>query len=83
MENGVVDLVAGFEDLNLRLTELLDRHHTVGHTFFMDARGMTPSRLRQVWLRQIAPLLEEYLFDQPDLLEEFTVETFWPSIVGA
>lgn len=83
VENEIDDLVAGFEALNLRLTELLDRHHTVGHTFFMDARGMTPSRLRQVWLRQIAPLLEEYLFDQPDLLEEFTVETYWPSIVGA
>lgn len=83
VSNEVPDLIDGFEDLNTRLTQLLDRHHTVGHTFFMDNRGMTASRLRQTWLRQIAPLLEEYLFDQPDLLEGFTIEGFWPSVAGA
>jgi len=81
-ENEVDGLVEGFEELNGKLTALLDRHHTVGHTFFMDARGMTASRLRQVWDRQVFPLLEEYLFDQPDLLGGFHVEGLWPSLSG-
>jgi 5-methylcytosine-specific restriction endonuclease McrBC GTP-binding regulatory subunit McrB len=82
-DNEVEDLFDGFAELNARLTELIDRHHTIGHTFFMDGRGMSPSRLRQVWERRVLPLIEEYLFDQPDLLLQFRVDTFWPSMAGA
>lgn len=81
-ENEVDGLIDGFEELNEKLTALLDRHHTVGHTFFMDARGMTSSRLRQVWERQVFPLIEEYLFDQPDLLGGFQLEGLWPALAG-
>lgn len=77
--NEVGDLVEGFTALNAELSQLLDRHHTVGHTFFMDGRGMTAGRLRQVWLRQVLPLLEEYFFEQPEELARFTLERFWPS----
>lgn len=83
VDNEVEDLVEGFEMLNDRLTGLLDRHHTIGHTFFMDRRGMTASRLRQVWERQVLPLVDEYLFDQPDLLATFLLEGFWPSASGS
>ena len=61
---------------------MLDRHHTIGHTFFMDNRGMTASRMRQVWQRQVLPLIEEYLFDQPDLLGELRLGSIWPSLTG-
>ena len=81
-DNEVDDLVQGFEELNEKLTALRDRHHTIGHTFFMDERGMTPSRLRQVWERQVLPLIEEYLFDEPDLLGGFQLEALWPSVAG-
>jgi MoxR-like ATPase len=83
VDNEVDDLVAGFEDLNERLTSVLDRHHTIGHTFFMDARGMTASRLRQIWDRQVFPLIEEYLFDQPDLLAGLQLEALWPGVAGS
>lgn len=79
-DNEVPDLVEGLITLNDQLTQLLDRHHTIGHTYFMDERGMNAGRLNQVWLRQIRPLLEEYLFDMPDELARFSVEAFWPSI---
>jgi MoxR-like ATPase len=79
--NEVEDLVDGFKSLNKALTDLLDRHHTVGHTFFMDERGMTSGRLNQVWLRQVRPLIEEYLFDLSDELTRFTVDAFWPSAI--
>jgi hypothetical protein len=69
-------LVEGFEKLNLRLTELLDRHHTVGHTFFM-ADPMTDALLRSTWTRQLQPLFEEYFFDQPEAAETLRLEEFW------
>lgn len=78
--NEVPELIDGFIQLNTELEELLDRHHTVGHTFLMDERGMTSGRLNQIWLRQIYPLLEEYLFDMPDELAAITADRFWPSV---
>lgn len=80
--NDVADLIDGFERLNVELTKSLDRHHTIGHTFLMDRRGMTAGRLRQIWDRQIYPLIDEYLFDQQDQLPMFTLEGFWPSTTG-
>lgn len=80
--NEVVGLREGLEMLNTELTQLIDRHHTIGHTFLMDPDGMTPDRLRQIWSRQMLPLIEEYLFDQPDILGEFLIERFWPAVIG-
>ena len=78
-ENEVPDLVDGFRALNAALTEHLDRHHTIGHAFFM-ADPMNNDRLRHVWNHKIGPLIEEYFFDQPDIAGEYTPERFWPSI---
>jgi hypothetical protein len=63
----------------MALTEQLDRHHTIGHTFFM-ASPMTDGQLQHVWRHKIGPLIDEYFFDQPDLAAEYTVPRFWPSI---
>ena len=38
---------------------------------------MTPAVLQRVWRRKLAPLIEEYFFDQPDIAAEFTLERFW------
>jgi hypothetical protein len=76
--NYVEDLVAGFEALNSDLTDRLDKHHTIGQSFFM-ADEMTPSLLRRVWERKVSPLIEEYFFDAPDLAREFTMDRYWPS----
>jgi 5-methylcytosine-specific restriction endonuclease McrBC GTP-binding regulatory subunit McrB len=77
--NGIPGLVDGFERLNGALATYLDKHHAIGHTFFM-AETMTPERLRRVWVRQIHPLIEEYFFDQPDVAAEFVLESFWPDL---
>ena len=74
--NAVPDLLDGFELLNAELTKHLDRHHTVGHTFFM-TESMSPAFLARVWKRQIYPLIEEYFFDQSSLLEVFELREFW------
>jgi MoxR-like ATPase len=80
--NDVPGLVAGFNELNVQLADSLDRHHTIGHAFFMSER-MTADRLLAVWNRKIGPLLEEYFFDQPDLATAFTLDRFWPSVGDA
>lgn len=79
-DNEILDLIEGFIALNEELARQLDRHHTIGHTYLMDERGMTYGRLNQIWLRQLHPLIEEYLFDLPDELSHFSLETFWPSV---
>ena len=75
--NEVADLIEGFEKLNRALTTTLDRHHTIGHAFFMNNDGMTRNRLLKVWRHKIGPLIEEYLFDQPDVAATFIPEVYW------
>lgn len=77
--NEVEDLIDGMVALNERLRAGLDRHHTIGHTFFMRER-MTPEQLRAVWKRKLRPLIEEYFFDQPDVWKGYNLAEFWPSL---
>ena len=77
-KNEVPGLIDGFLSLNAELIDRLDKHHTIGHTFFM-ANPMTPDRLHKTWKRKIGPLLEEYFFDQPDVAERFRCEEYWPN----
>ena len=76
-ETSVPGLADGMKSLNNQLAEYLDRHHAVGHTFFM-GETFARSDLERVWKRQILPLVEEYFFDQPDIVETFTLQNFWP-----
>ena len=77
--NGIPSLISGFQALNSKLEEELDRHHTIGHTFFMND-DMTEKRLLRVWKRQLGPLIEEYFFDRPDFAAQYTPELFWPEL---
>jgi hypothetical protein len=61
-----------------RPASCLDHHHTVGHSFFM-AKHFSHRDLGRTWLRQIRPLIDEYFFDQPDLVQQFDLPMFWPS----
>ncbi len=74
---GVPELDAGFAKFNEELGAQLDRHHTVGHSFFM--RDLfTADHLRRIWDRQIRPLLEDYFFDQENLVDHYKPERYWP-----
>jgi hypothetical protein len=76
-DSSIPGLVSGFKKLNEDLTALLDRHHTIGQSFFM-ATSYDRARLERTWRRQILPLIEDYLFDQPDLVAGFTLDKYWP-----
>ena len=73
----IVNLSLGVAQLNQRLADELDRHHTIGHSFFMES-NFGPQELRRNWDRQIRPLIDEYFFDQPDVANTYTLDAFWP-----
>ncbi len=75
----VTDLIEGFLALNQVLTEDIDRHHTVGHTFFM-SKEFDAAALRRTWVHQLAPLIEDYFFDRPDIGGSYTLGRFWPGV---
>lgn len=77
--SSVDGLIEGFSRLNTDLTELLDRHHAIGQSFFMGS-AYSHETLRRTWQRQIYPLIEDYFFDQPDIAVDFTLEKYWPGL---
>lgn len=72
------ELYSGFEALNKRLEEDLDRHRLVGHSYFM-SDVVDIDTLRARWERQIAPLLDEYFFERRAQAGEYQITEFWPS----
>lgn len=70
-------LFTGFELLNQRLEADIDRHHTIGHSFFV-SDVMDLSVLHGVWDHELLPLIEDYFFDQPDKVSEYSFDSFWP-----
>lgn len=70
-------VIEGLSRLNEHLTRDLDRHHTIGHSFFM-REDMSPKVLREVWMRKLSPLIEEYYYDQPDGMGALSVDQLWP-----
>jgi len=74
----VANLSKGLTDLNNTLESELDRHHKIGHAFFMK-KALDRKMFEAIWHRKIHPLIEEYFFDQPDKAKEFTIERFWPA----
>lgn len=75
--NNVPGLMDGLARLNQDLAGALDRHHTIGHAFFMKD-GIDRGMLRAIWDRKIFPLIEEYFFDEPDIVKEYAFEKYWP-----
>jgi len=70
-------VIEGLSRLNEHLTRDLDRHHTIGHSFFM-RNDMSPKVLREIWMRKLLPLIEEYYYDQPDGMGALSVNQLWP-----
>jgi 5-methylcytosine-specific restriction endonuclease McrBC GTP-binding regulatory subunit McrB len=73
------ELYTGFEKLNEKLRNELDRHHTIGHSFFIHKR-MTKEKLRNIWNQEIFPIIEEYFFDDDKQTAEYSLNAFWPSV---
>ncbi len=61
VENGEINLQLLLEKMNARIEFLLDREHTIGHSFFINVKSL--SELQQVFKNKIIPLLQEYFYD--------------------
>ena len=61
VENGEINLQMLLEKINARIEFLLDREHTIGHSFFINVNSL--SELQQVFKNKIIPLLQEYFYD--------------------
>lgn len=63
VENGVlesIELDLLLHTINKRIEKLLDKDHTIGHSYFMSVEDMT--NLKLVFQNKIVPLLQEYFF---------------------
>ena len=55
------------KNLNQRISLLYDRDHTIGHAFFMPLKKEpTVTRLKQIFIDHIIPLLQEYFYEDYD-----------------
>lgn len=61
-----IDIAILFKTINNRIEELLDREHTIGHSYFLKLRDESNQNLQalgKIFKNEIIPLLQEYFFD--------------------
>ncbi|WP_233703114.1 AAA family ATPase [Helicobacter felis] len=56
-----VDLQALLEAMNARIEFLLDKNHTIGHSYFLELKDL--KGLQDCFKNKIIPLLQEYFYD--------------------
>ncbi|GEM_PF-5327186 len=57
-----------FQQINNKITQLIDKDHQIGHSYFMKVK--TTKDLYQVFYHCIFPLLNEYCYGNPEKLQE-------------
>ncbi|WP_347989937.1 AAA family ATPase [Methylomonas sp. AM2-LC] len=60
-QGGAINLRALLDTMNKRIRFLLHRDQTIGHAYFTSVRDF--NTLKQVFLNQIIPLLQEYFYE--------------------
>ena len=50
------------ETINERIEFLLDRDHTIGHSYFMDLESGDTDGLEEIFKNKVIPLLQEYFY---------------------
>ena len=55
-----VDLVKLLKTINKRIEKLLDKDHTIGHSYFLKTKSL--KGLKEVFANKVLPLLQEYFF---------------------
>ncbi|MGI6688394.1 MAG: AAA family ATPase [Christensenellales bacterium] len=66
-----IDIAEMLDTLNKRITVLLDREHTIGHSYFLQPLKTDPSieRLATIFENEIIPLLQEYFYDDYEKIQ--------------
>lgn len=55
-----IDLTKLLDKINKRIALLLDKDHTIGHSYFIDVNSLDD--LKEVFKNKVIPLLEEYFY---------------------
>jgi 5-methylcytosine-specific restriction protein B len=63
--------------INAWLSSTLDADHTIGHSYFLGEEAPSLEKLELIWQLDLAPLMAEYFFDQPEQLLE--ARSVWES----
>lgn len=66
-----IDIAKMLDTLNKRITVLLDREHTIGHSYFLQPLKTDPSieNLAIIFENEIIPLLQEYFYDDYEKIQ--------------
>ncbi len=68
------------ENLNNRIMALIDRDHQIGHSYFLNLKGLEPEdakkNLVSIWYKKIMPLLQEYFYNDWERLSLVLNERF-------
>lgn len=65
-----IDISAMLDILNKRITVLLDREHTIGHSYLLPLKtDPTIERLTAIFKNTIIPLLQEYFYDDYEKIQ--------------
>jgi len=68
--DNVVDIAEMLDTINRRITVLLDREHTIGHSYLLPLRNdPTLGRLAEIFEGKIIPLLQEYFYDDYEKIQ--------------
>jgi AAA domain (dynein-related subfamily) len=69
-----IDLAKILQRLNKRITALLSRDYSIGHSYFMGIENI--SSLRFAWFNRIIPLLQEYCYNDESRLAQILGSQF-------
>ncbi len=65
-----IDIAAMLDTLNKRITVLLDREHTIGHSYLLPLKANpTLEMLADIFKSKIIPLLQEYFYDDYEKIQ--------------
>jgi hypothetical protein len=65
-----IDVVEMMDTINNRIHVLLDREHTIGHSYFLPLRNdPSISNLAEIFQKKIIPLLQEYFYDDYEKIQ--------------
>ncbi len=68
--DNVVDIAEMLNTINKRITVLLDREHTIGHSYLLPLkRDPSIERLADIFECKIVPLLQEYFYDDYEKIQ--------------
>jgi 5-methylcytosine-specific restriction protein B len=72
--NGTIELSKLLSSLNETISEMLDRDHRIGHSYFIGINSL--SDLLKVWYYKVMPLIMEYFYNDTESIRKVVGDSF-------